>query len=371
MSAMPAAAPQTGSHRPLIEWLGARWALGAPVVGAAWDGAVAGFGLRDGTIALASPHWEDGPRLVPRDGGGTELHPAKTPPPPVIRAMAHRGACLAIAADHAGGFLSGGDDGRLVLTTADGEARELLLIRDARIDHVAAVPGARACAAGHRIHRLGATLATLDLPGSATALGFAPRGGDLAIGHKAGATIWTADGPVRRLKRRGLPRAVAWSPDGAYLVCGLEENALQGWRLADGGEISMPGYPGQPRSLSFAADGRYLATSGAARVACWRFDPPGVSDHPSECGVPSTVPVTRVACHPRRAVIAAGYHNGAVLLCQPGSDDLLFLRATGGGAVSALAWSADGEALAIGTEGGELGLIAFPPEFFRAAQVSR
>ena len=79
-----------------------------------------------------------------------------------------------------------------------------------------------------------------------------------------------------------------------------------------------------PLSLAFAHDGRFLVTSGAMRPVCWGFDPPGADVEPRECGIASKTPVTCVACHPRQYLIAAGYHNGAVLLCQPGSDEGLF-----------------------------------------------
>ena len=64
-------------------------------------------------------------------------------------------------------------------------------------------------------------------------------------------------------------------------------------------------------------------------------------------------------------MIAAGYHNGAVLLCQPGTDDVLFVKASTGGSVTALRWSDDGSRLAIGTQGGEAGVVALPDLLFR------
>ncbi len=94
----------------------------------------------------------------------------------------------------------------------------------------------------------------------------------------------------RLLAWPGYHRSVAWSPDGRYLVSGMEENALHGWRLPDGGDIEMGGYPGQPRSLSFSADGRVLVTSGGMRAVCWRFDPPGGDDQPRECGIAGKTP---------------------------------------------------------------------------------
>ena len=84
----------------------------------------------------------------------------------------------------------------------------------------------------------------------------------------------------------------------------------------------------------------------------------------------SRMPVCMVACHPSHPLVAAGYHNGAVLLCQPGKDDVLFAKGSSGGSVTALAWSADGERLAVGTEGGEAGVMALPGALFRFSQPS-
>ncbi len=358
-----------GGPRSLLDLLGARWTLGAPVTAVAWDASagVAAAGLGDGTVAFARAAWEGAPSLGERPGGGLELVPATAPPPPLARAGAHEGACLAFAAEPDGGFLSGGDDGRLVYLDASGDTLTLERIAGGWVDQVAAGPGgARAFAVRRTVRRLGPGAGELALPSSVSALAFDPSGGLLAIGHHNGVTLWAGgDRPPRLLAWRGLHRALAWSPDGRYLASGMQENALHGWRVADGGDIEMAGYPGQPRSLAFSGDGRFLATSGAPRVICWRFDPPGRPGGPAECGIASRVPVTRVACHPGRPLVAAGYHNGAVLLCQPGVEDVLFVRGSGGGAISGLAWSAEGAALALGDEAGEFAVIALPDRLFR------
>jgi hypothetical protein len=356
--------------RPLIELLGARWDMAAPVVGVAWDrsGEVAAFGLGDGTIALARRQWKGGPFLQSRQGGGTELVPAREAPPPVSRTPVHAGACLGVVADCGAGFLSGGDDGRLVRTACDGAVSELACFAGKWADPVAAsgAGGWRACACGREVQVFGPRPQRIDLPSSASALAFDPAGRLLAMAHYGGVTLWSADdGQTRLLAWKGFHRALAWSPDAAYLVSGMQENALHGWRLADAGDIEMAGYPGQPLSLSFAADGRFLATGGGARAVCWRFDPPGSDNGPTECGIASRVPVTCVACHPIRPVIAVGHHNGAVLLCQPGVADILFVRGAGGAPVSALGWCPDGAALALGTEGGEVAVVTLPERLFR------
>jgi WD40 repeat protein len=352
---------------PLIELLGVRSMTEAPVVALAWDvaGRTAGFALGDGTVALAAGEWPGGPALKPRPTGGVEFVPAREPPAPVARFAVHDGTCLTLAADPEGGFLSGGDDGRLVHLSADGASEMLVDTGGEWIDLVATSRTGRAYATGRRVHWLGTKPASLALPGTATALVFNAAGDQLAIAHRGGVTLWPLDTHVPRLLAwPGYHRSVAWSPDGRYLVSGMEENALHGWRLPDGGDMEMGGYPGQPRSLSFSPDGRVLVTSGGPRVVCWRFDPPGGDDSPRECGIAGKTPVTQVACHPTHPLIAAGYHNGAVLLCQPGGSDVLFVKASGDSPVSAIAWTPDGGRLALGTEAGEIGLVTLPEALF-------
>ncbi|MHB9841496.1 WD40 repeat domain-containing protein [Paraburkholderia terrae] len=353
----------------LIDLLGACWVTDACVVDAVWDrsGQCAGFALGDGTLALATGVWEGGPRLNPRESGGVEFVQAQAPPAPLARFSVHEGTCLALSADAAGGFLSGGDDGRLVHLRLDGTSELVAHEADAWMDHVAASPVCgRAYANGRRVQWLGPKPACLTLPGSVTSLAFDPVGTRLAISHHGGVTLWAADTlRERELAWPGYHRAVAWSPDGRYLVSGMQENALHGWRLSDGADIERGGYPAQPRSLSFSADGRFLATSGGMRAVCWRFDPPRANDEPHECGMAGKAPVSRVACHPVHPLIAVGYQSGAVLLCQPGSSGVLFIKGFGDSAISALVWSPDGRRLALGTEAGELALVFLPDELFR------
>ncbi len=359
---------------PLLDVLGARWTLDAPVVGVAWDEDLAGFGLGDGSVAMARAEWAGAAELEPCNGG-LSLTPATALPPPVSRQRVHQGACLDIAALSDGGFLTGGDDGRLIRTTENGVTAELENHAGRSIGWVAAgAAGWNAAAVGRQVHLSGRTRQAIDLPAAVTALAFDAAGTRLAMAHDRGITLWTPDAPTTVLRTEGCPVSIAWSPDGAYLVCGLRENALHGWRLASGGgggDIEMSGHPEEPRSLAFSGDGSFLASSGAPGVMCWRFDPPA-GRPPVECGLPSTrLPVCRVAYHPTFPLIAAGYRNGAVLLCQPARDDALFVKGAAGGSVSALAWSADGKRLAIGTDGGEAGLVNLPGQLFNFARSSR
>jgi len=354
---------------PLLDLLGSAWDFGAPVVGAAWDvdGGSVGFALGDGQLAVADAGWPRGPRVDARPGGGVALTAADAPAPRPMRVACHPGSCLCIAADGRGGFLTGGDDGRVVHVPRNGDPAVLAHSPGAWVDVLACSrAGTRAYGGGHRVYGMAADRGeAIDLPASVTSLAFSPGGRWLAIAHSGGVTLWSEASGTRQLAWPGYHRALAWSPDGRYLVTGMQENALHGWRVADGGDIEMGGYPGQPLSLSFSHDGRYLATSGAMRPVCWGFDPPDAAP-PVECGIAGKTPVTCVACHPRQSLIAAGYHNGAVLLNQPGRNEALFVKGAGAGAVNALAWSGDGSRLAFGTQEGVFGWLGLPQALFRS-----
>ncbi|CAL93828.1 WD40 repeat domain-containing protein [Azoarcus olearius] len=352
-----------GGLPPLVALCGAHWRLEAPVVAVAWSrrGGPAAFAMGDGGVVFARP---------PTRPGGQGA-------PGLVRMEAHAGACLALAADPAGGFVSGGDDGRLLhLDPAAGAASAPAVLADHRgewLDHVAVgARGLRACASGRRVWLHGpGSEAVLELASGVTALAFDPAGGRLAIAGHGGVELWSAaDGARRRLEAPGYHRALAWSPDGRYLASGMQENALCCWRLGDGQRHLFEGYPGQPRALGFAARGHLLASNGGPRVVSWDLDHPRPASTRSESGYPGRVPVSALAWHPSRALLAAGYHNGAVLLCRPGSDQHLFVQGSGAGPVTALAWAADGAALALGTQHGELAVVAIPAQILSMARAA-
>jgi WD40 repeat protein len=358
-----------GLPDPLISLLGARWALGAPPIAAVWPAGdeAACFGLADGTVVTAPARWDGAARVQPRASGGMELVPATAPRPPVVRIGVHDGPSLVLAADVEGRLLSGGQDGRLVRLGADGQATTVASDPDgAPIAHLAvARGGALAWAAGAHV-RCGT--AAREMAGPVTALAVDPTGERLAVAHPAGVTVWSvADDTAAELPYPGAHLALAWRADARLLASGLQNGTAVVWDRTQGGRSVLEGSGARLASLAFSRPGGFLATSGGQRVACWDVGDVAAPRR-REGGVGSTQPVVRVACHPRRVLVAAGYANGAVLVCQPGSTDILFAREAGGGAVTVLAWSADGAHLALGVEGGEVGIVAFPDSLFRTAQ---
>ncbi|WP_419759566.1 WD40 repeat domain-containing protein [Acidisoma sp.] len=358
--------------QPLLEVLGGRWSLGVPVVAAAWDADLAGFALGDGSVALARAEWDGGPAITPRRGGGLELRPG-LPPPPLARQAVQGDGCLALRARPGHGFLTGGGNATLTQVSADLSAEGLAGASDGHAEHFAiGGDGSRhATALGSSVTVSGQPPVTFATPAPVVALLFDDTGERLGVADEAGVTLWTAAEGINRLETPGRPCSLAWGARNTRLACGLADGAVEVWDFSERGTIyyvtlngaGASGGGGAVPSLSFDPEGSRLAAAGARQVLCWALDPP--SEHPAACGTTARVPITVVAWHPNRALIAAGTANGAVTVTEPQGQDALHLRDEGGGAVTVLAWSADGSRLAIGTAGGDLGVLPLPDALFR------
>ena len=311
----------------------ALFALDAPPAGIAFDrtGDTVAAGVGDGTV-----------RIFPLGGGEPWA------------VAAHDGAVLHLRA-FGDGFISGGDDGRLVRIGRDGGTEVLLRVPGRWVDALAVSGDAWAAAAGKTVHGLGAPL---EHPSTVGALAFDPAGGRLAVAHYGGVTVWPiAGGEPQRLEWKGSHIAVSWSPDGRFVVAAAQDNELHAWRVADGTAMQMAGYGTKTRSLSWGPGGKYLATSGADGVVLWSFAGDGpFGKPPMELGPERKVLVTAVACHPREPLIAYGYRDGQVSLI--GFDDRppLDLLPGDGEPVVEMAWSPDGAWLAVAGESGRVAL---------------
>jgi len=120
----------------------------------------------------------------------------------------------------------------------------------------------------------------------------------------------------------------------------------------------MQGYTARVRSLSWTADGKWLATAGATQLILWPFQSKdGPMGKTPQLLAPTEHHVEMVACHPKQAVVAVGYADGLILLVRIDDGAEVLARKPGDAPVSALAWSADGRQLAFGTEDGTAGVI--------------
>jgi len=282
------------------------------------------------------------------------------------RVAIHAGGILASASDGRR-IVTGGDDGKLVATDANGEHKELAADDKKRwIDQVVLGPdGAVAWSAGKVAHVLTkkGEERSLEAPSTVAGLAFAPKGFRVALAHYNGVTLWfpnAAGAAPEKLEWKGSHLSVAFSPDGKFLVTAMQEPTLHGWRLADAKHMRMSGYSARVRSLSWTADGDFLATSGSEQLILWPFDgKDGPMGRQPKLQAPSQARVSVVACHPRQPVVAVGYADGAVLLVRTDDGALIEVKAKGASPVSALGWDANGQTLAFGTEAGEAGALSF------------
>ncbi len=278
----------------------------------------------------------------------------------------HKGGVLSAAADGTR-LITGGDDGRVVELLASGEIRTLAEQKGRWIDRVALGPdGSIAYSAGKTAHFLPVKgeARALEVASTVGGLAFAPKGLRLAVAHYGGVTLWfpnAAGAKPDLLGWKGSHLGVAISPDGRFIVTTMQEAALHGWRVSDGGHMRMTGYPARVKSFAFTADGKWLATSGSSEVILWPFaskeGPMG--KQPTMVAPSSTARVSMVACHPKDPVLAVGYDDGMVLMVRIPDAAEILLRAPDGSAVTAGGWRADGGAVAFGTAAGSAGVLNF------------
>jgi WD40 repeat protein len=276
---------------------------------------------------------------------------------------AHAGGILASASDGKR-IVTGGDDGRLVATIASGETQELAADEKKRwIDQVALGPdGAVAFSAGKIANVITGKgeRRTFEAPSTVAGLAFAPKGFRLALAHYNGVTFWFPNASAKPdvFEWKGSHLGVTISPDGRFLVTAMQEPTLHGWRVVDSKHMRMSGYSARVRSLSWSADGAFLATSGSEQLILWPFDgkdgpmgrqPTLLAQREARC--------VQVACHPKQAVAAVGYADGTVWLVRLEDGAVIEVRAADGQPITALGWSADGQVLSYGTENGEAGVL--------------
>lgn len=315
-------------------------AFDAPVTAALFDASgEAAFALGDGTVRF--------------EGGST--------------AEAHDGAALCAAVHPSGqGVVTGGDDGRLIWSRPD-QVQELIDAKGRWIDAVAvsSVSGLIAFASGKTVTALDQAdphfRRTFTHERSVSDLAFEPRGRKLACATYNGAAVWFARIETQKptlLKWAGSHTRVLWSPDGAFLISAMQENQLHGWRIKDGKDLRMGGYPAKIRDMVFLNQGRLMATSGAHGAVVWPFAGSSgpMGKEAAEVGYDETSMVVRVAAAPAKRLLAGGTADGRVWVSDLASSERRWIKAEKGAAITALTMSVDAARLAWGDEDGQAGV---------------
>lgn len=263
--------------------------------------------------------------------------------------------------------LVGSDDGTLRRIAPDGACETLVQSSAGWIENVVsdAKTGCRAYSVGRSVHvidaRGDAFAYFAKLPSTPAGLVFSPDGKNIAAAHYNGVSVWSLSTGIllQELYWRGSHTAISWSPDGKYIVTATQDRDLHCWRLPNGKDFRMSGYPSKIRSIGWTASSSYICASGADTVTSWYCDDDGPGGKPVlELGYVFNGAVMQVAPHPSEERVAAGYDDGTVLIGDIVNGDALIAKPSGGGPVSCIDWAPDGKSLAVGTREGTYAVIS-------------
>lgn len=319
------------------------------------------WNLSSAVMALAVSR-DDSTLAVACADGKARLLSTAAPEPRSVEL--HKGATLSLSAGFGkDDFVAGGEDGRLVSFTAQGEARELAQHKNQWLEQIAVAPNL-----GQVFYALGKTVARVradgSVPGAAWpvpstpgSLAVHPQEKRLAVAHYNGVSVFPLNAKhaePMKLPWQGSHLLSLWHPNGDNIITTMQEPALHGWRLTDKAEMRMSGYMAKPESIAFLEGGRWLASAGSPQVICWPFSGGGPwGKAPLMAGPDREVSVTRLAAHPSDPLLAVGYADGALGLLPIHEGNALPLLPEGE-RIAALTWTADGMHLFCGTEGGRL-----------------
>ncbi len=315
-----------------------KFEIGAPVTGAiAADDAIA-VACGDGTVRFFR----------------AETDPTET--------KAHDGAvlCLASDADH---VFTGGDDGRFLRISPDGQVEEIANFGSRWVDCVAACHEQWACSSGKSVQvwcKQEPSAVSLQHVSTVGGLAFDATGRRLAVAHYGGVTVWE-----RRQQRwkpskldwKGSHGVVSFSPDGEYLVTAMQENALHAVRLRDNCHMAMQGYPAKIKSFAWVGEVPHLVTSGADEAICWPFDgEDGPMGREPLCVARGTKRLaTCVQSLSEANAVFAGFHDGTVVLSElDDAKESIVIRSSTGSEVTAIAVTASLSHVLIGDAGGNV-----------------
>lgn len=281
----------------------------------------------------------------------------------------HQGMLTCIRDPYSDSLISGGEDGKVIRTAADGSVSELAHAPRKWIGQVAAGPqSAVAYAYGKSTLVRLADGTTKEFAEERTVEGiaFAPKGLRIAVARYNGVSLhWVGMSakPVD-LDWKGAHTGVTFSPDGQFLVTTMQENALHGWKLdtkpgSETRHMRMTGYPAKVKSLSWSVKGKWLASSGAPAAIVWPFqgkDGP-MGKAPLELGTRANIMATSVRFHPAEDILAIGFIDGMILAVRLADSKEALLRRPGKGAITGMSWSKSGKLLAFASEAGDCGVI--------------
>lgn len=265
---------------------------------------------------------------------------------------------------------SSGQDGKVRLWDGNGRAVGKLEGGGEWVARVEWSPDGRylAAAAGRAVSLwdvTGALLQRLEpFASTASDIAWAPEtastpfdGPVVAVSGYGGAAILSPDAssPLRSYGWKGSVLTLSWSPTGRFLATGDQDATVHFWYVESGKDLQMSGYPSKVVSLAWDPSGRWMATAGSSSVTVWDCGGKGPEGTRPKVLEGHIDLITSLAWQPNGPLLVSGSRDGGM-----GLWDGVEGRSLGGdllgGEVGAVAWSPDGNLVALAGEGGVIRL---------------
>ncbi|MDQ3003734.1 MAG: WD40 repeat domain-containing protein [Fibrobacterota bacterium] len=333
-------------------------------------------------IKVLNPVWErplgdhiqdlawssDGKWLAAAEVSGALTFYSRTGGDPVFAIQAHELGCSSLSWKPDGDFLAtGGQDGKVKFW--DPVAKKGIRTFDigsAWVEKVSWNPEGNylAVVAGKSLHIWSVDEDTLftypALVSTVSDIAWDKDGAQLAVSHYGGVTLYAPEKkmPQRAFTWKGSCLNLAWSPDGKYLAGGQQDGCVHFWRLKDGKDSEMHGYPFKVRELAWDFTSRYLATGGSPEITIWDCSGKGPAGTEPICLQGNELSVSALAFRPRHFHLASGGRDGRMVFWDVKSRKSLAMSVLPGG-VTKLHWSLDGRFLAASDELGTVSVFDF------------
>ncbi|MBL6904637.1 MAG: WD40 repeat domain-containing protein [Pseudomonadales bacterium] len=159
--------------------------------------------------------------------------------------------------------------------------------------------------------------------GTVAAIAWHPRGSLLGIAGYGGVYIYNAldpgDEPIV-LKWKGSILSLSWSPDGAFIVAGCQDNTVHLWRFRSRQDAQMSGFAYKPLQLTWVDRGKRLLTGGTSELVIWPFDKKGPEGRAPETRAFHEHAICAIAVTSNGKSIASGCRNGRIAIWKSSRD---------------------------------------------------
>ena len=280
------------------------------------------------------------------------------------RVRAHGTGANALATHpHRAVIATAGQDGRASLFDSNTGSRLFdLPSSSAWVEHLAWSPDGQVLATtcGKRVRLWSAAgeplFETEEHESTVTGVQFGRDGKRFATSAYGGARLFSIaeKKQTRHFRWKGSLISLAWSPDDKVLVCGSQDSSVHFWRLSTGQDSEMTGYAFKPTELAWDSRASLLATGGDSKITVWDFAGKGPEGtRPIQLEAHKGV-VSSLAFSPRRAWLASGAEETAVMLWAPRQQHTPVAFGFLDDVVTSVAWGPRGDTVVAGSAGGQI-----------------